>query len=274
VRVVGALAGVAATLWAVGAAMAQEPSGTAQVVLATYRIVGEGSSATCFVVRRPAPGDAEHDQLLLVTCGHVLGQAKGEEATLVLRRWDEAAGDYTRADHKVRIRDGDAPLWVKHAERDLAVLPLPALSPNDAESVPLSMVAAQADWEALAPQPGDLVRCVGYPHAAQFDPSPAAFPVVRLGCLASFPLVPLAKHPTFLVDYNTFEGDSGGPVVLERPAAAGAAPQVMILGVVQGQHFLDERYQLVYSHGMTRFRLGLAIIENSQAIRETIDAVN
>ena len=39
------------------------------------------------------------------------------------------------------------------------------------------------------------------------------------------------------------------------------------------QHFLDERFKLVYQEGMTRKRLGLAIIVNSQAILETIESL-
>jgi hypothetical protein len=42
---------------------------------------------------------------------------------------------------------------------------------------------------------------------------------------------------------------------------------------VQGQHFLDERYKLVYQEGLTRKRLGIAIVVNSQAILETITAM-
>jgi pyruvate carboxylase len=30
--------------------------------------------------------------------------------------------------------------------------------------------------------PGDQVRCIGFPHAGQFDPSDGGFPLVRLGC--------------------------------------------------------------------------------------------
>lgn len=259
-------------LWLAAGGAAQGPLDATQLVLATYRLVGEGSTATCFVASRPDPAGTGRAQLLLVTCGHVLEQAKGEEATLVLRRWDEASGDYVRSERKVRIREGGKPCWVKHAERDLAVLVLPEAMAGDVASVPIDALASAADWEALAPQPGDLVRCVGFPHAAQFDPNPAGLPLVRLGCLASFPILPLAKHATFLVDYNAFEGDSGGPVYAEFPSPAGGR-RVKIVGVVEGQHFLDERYQLVYSHGMNRYRLGLGIIENSQAIRETIDAV-
>ena len=81
----------------------------------------------------------------------------------------------------------------------------------------------------------------------------------------------MKKHPTFLVDYNTFEGDSGGPVYLEM--VRDGKPQIKIVGLVHGQHFIEERYKLVYQEGVTKKRLGLAIIVNSQAILETIQAL-
>ena len=98
----------------------------------------------------------------------------------------------------------------------------------------------------------------------------AGFPLTRLGCLASYPVTPSEKQPTFLVDYNTFEGDSGGPVYLDMTQAG--EPQRKIVGLVQAQHFLDERYKLVYQEGLTRRRLGIAIVVNSQAILDTIAA--
>jgi hypothetical protein len=69
----------------------------------------------------------------------------------------------------------------------------------------------------------------------------------------------------FLVDYNSFEGDSGGLVYSE-----GFGNAAKIIGLVHAQHFLDERYKLVYQEGKIRKRLGLAIIVSSQAILETI----
>jgi hypothetical protein len=81
-------------------------------------------------------------------------------------------------------------------------------------------------------------------------------------------VTPYEKHATFLVDYNTFEGDSGGPVYSEELGGS-----MKIIGLVHAQHFLDERFKLVYQEGMTRKRLGLAIIVNSQAILETIESL-
>ena len=80
--------------------------------------------------------------------------------------------------------------------------------------------------------------------------------------------MPVERYPTFLADYNTFEGDSGGPVCFESTAEGESATK--IVGLIHGQHFLDERYKTVYQSGLVRKRLGLAIVVNSRAILETI----
>lgn len=63
-------------------------------------------------------------------------------------------------------------------------------------------------------------------------------------------------------------GDSGGPVYLDESGRS-----VKIIGLVHGQHFLDEQFKRVYQEGRIRKRLGLAIIVNSQAILEAIELV-
>ena len=246
---------------------AQTPSLQTQLVLATYRLENPKTSGSGFVVRRPDPVDEESDELLLVTAAHAFEKMEGNRATLVLRK-QTPTGDWTASPTEVTIRQKEEPLWHRHTKHDVAVMRL--TTPTDAvvESVPLSVLASSENWRASTPEPGALIRCVGFPHAAQFRPSPAAFPLTRLGCIASYPLPPYDKDATFLVDYNTFEGDSGGPVYSD---ALGGS--VKIIGLVHGQHFLDERFKMVYQEGMTRKRLGLAIIVNSQAILETIESL-
>jgi hypothetical protein len=238
-----------------------------QVVLATYRLEHPKTSGTGFVVSRPDPADKESTELLLVTAAHAFEKMKGNRATLVLRKQD-TNGDWAASPIDLVIRQKEEPLWHKHPKLDVAVIRLTTPKEATIDSVPLTTLANAKDWQASQPEPGSLIRCVGFPHAAQFKPSEAGFPMTRLGCVASYPLTPFAKHATFLADYNTFEGDSGGPVYFEELGGP-----VKIIGLVHGQHFLDERFKLVYREGMTRKRLGLAIIVNSQAILETIESL-
>lgn len=248
-------------------ALAQTVSRT-QVVQATYRIGGNGSLATCCIVSRAHPTKPQAQQLLLVTAAHVLEKIEGEQATLSLRSMDDE-GETRRTPQTFQIRKDGKALWAKHPKLDVVVIELPRLEGADTHALPIEVLATEADWKKHTPEPGDLVRCVGFPHAAHFDPSPAGYPLVRLGCLAGFPLLPLSRYPMFLVDFNTFEGDSGGTVLYEFATDAG--PTVKIIGIIHGQHFLDEKYDLIYRKGLIRKRLGLSIIVNSQAVIDTID---
>jgi hypothetical protein len=259
-----------AILILVNIAVAETPNLPTQIVLATHRLEHPKTSGSGFIVRRPNPADEEREQLLLVTAAHAFEKMEGEKTTLVLRRQD-SVGQWTASPVELAIRQGDKPLWHKHPKQDVAVIRLQAPQQQAVDAIPLEVLASEEDWKSAAVEPGALVRCVGFPHAAQFKPSPAGFPLTRLGCIASYPLTPFESHATFLVDYNTFEGDSGGPVYFEY--SQDGHKHVKILGLVHGQHMLDERYQLVYQQGLIRKRLGLAIVVNSQAILETIESL-
>lgn len=256
-----------------------ETSHMTAVVQATCRLHGDGSNATCFLVGEPTALRTEQNQdkivdegenkakVFVVTAAHVFEAIKGDKATLVLRCWNADSEEFVRDPREIALREKGQPLWTKHPKHDVAVLELSGRA-LEIDPLPLDALATEADFKRL--EPGELVRCVGFPHAAQFDPSKPGFPLVRLGCIASYPLSPLSKNPTFLVDFNTFEGDSGGPVVIERRRASSKQTRLAILGVIHGQHMLDEKYELIYARGQIRKRLGLSIIINAQAIQETI----
>jgi hypothetical protein len=240
-----------------------------QVTLATYRLENSKSSGTCFIIERPGSDADDAPELLLVTAAHAFQKMDGPRATIVLRHQDDA-DNWTARPTDFVIRKKDKPLWQQHAKHDVAVIRIP--EDVNASSIPLSFLASDDDWKSGSLDPGSLIHTVGFPHAQQFKPSPAGFPLTRLGCVASYPLTPYEKHPTFLVDYNTFEGDSGGPVYAEF--TDDGRPHLKVIGLVHGQHFLNERYKMVYQEGTIRKRLGMAIIVNSQAILETIEALD
>lgn len=252
-----------------GAGRVDAESLRAQVVMGTYRLENPKSTGTGFIIRRSNPKDEAGHQLLLVTAAHVFEKIDGNHATLVLRQQTDS-GDWIAEPTTLQIRENGKPTWTKHSDQDVAVMSL-SLDLKSG-SVSSTLLAGTADWKSAPPDPGTLIRSTGFPHAAQFKPSEAGFPLTRIGCIASYPLTPIEKHPTFLVDYNTFEGDSGGPVYCEL--SKNEQSQLKIVGLVHGQHFLDERYKMAYQSGLIRKRLGLAIIVNSQAIIETIDALD
>ncbi len=233
-----------------------------QVALSTIRLSNPKSSATGFLVARPDVAQHPDQPLALVTSAHVFERAEGDEMVLTLRK-PEGEHEYSKVPMPLKIRDRGQPLWKKHPKLDVAVIPL--TSPGNVELAKLSIDLLATSDNLAEIEPGDFVRSFGFPHTPLFDPTVAAFPTVRLGCLASYPIKPSDKQPSFLIDCNTFEGDSGGPVIWQ---AEGKEPK--LIGLIQGQHFINLRYDFPYQSGEIRKQLGLAIVMPSTAILETI----
>lgn len=248
----------------IGSDLLAKPGDKTLVASSVYRLGGKGSNATGWVVKRADPVDATKTQYWLVTATHVLTAIQGEDATLTLRKLDKEKELWVRAPLELKIRNGEQKLWTESSSLDVAVLRLPSDLDPAVDAIPLDWLAPASDWAALPIEAGQMVRCVGFPHASQFNPSKAGYPMVRLGCIAS---VTREKEPMFLVDFNTFEGDSGGLVYLETAAGA-----IKVIGLTRAQHFLDERYKLVYGEGMIRQRLGLSIVVPTEDIRQLIEA--
>jgi len=249
------------------------PPQLTDVIMATVRLTNPKSSATGFILVRPKKNDEHSDRMVLVTAAHVLEKSEGDEITIGFRRKD-ADGGFVRLPVPLKVRDGGKPLWIKHAQHDVAAIDVEAPPGIEQSRLTVDQLATLDDIKAV--EPGEIVNCVTYPHAPVFEPNQPGFAVVRMGCMASYPLVSLAKEPTFLVDYNAFEGDSGGPVIWKSTAlkssdGTGGRPTIKILGLVQGQHLFKQRFDLPYESGESRKSLGLGIVLNAQAIRDTLD---
>lgn len=238
-----------------------------KLVLASYRLEHPKTSGTCFLLQRPDPADENQQQYLLVTAAHAFTAMDGKRPVLILRKQDEA-GNWQAVPTEIVIREGNKPLWHQHPKEDIALLAIQVPEGVTPHALPLEALATTEEWNSHPPEPGSLIRCVGYPHASLFKPNEAGFPSTRLGCISDYPLTPIENHDRFLVDFNVFEGDSGGAVYSEEFESG---PK--IIGLVHGQHFLNEQYKLIYSEGRIRKRLGLAIVVNSAVIRETIEGM-
>ncbi len=248
----------------------QSPGPGTDLVMATVRLSNPKSTATGFILSRPAAKPEGTGQFLLVTAAHVLEKAEGEEMSIFFRR-KTADGEFARAPAPLKVRREGKPLWTQHPKQDVAVIGIEPPAGIDIPRLGTELLLTSDELKEV--EPGDLVRCVGFPHASIFEPSPAAFPMVRLGCIASYPLLPVEKQPTFLVDYNAFEGDSGGPVWFKKNEPPGGKGVLRIVGLVHGQHFLNQRFDFVYESGEFRKQLGLGIVVHAEAIRETIALV-
>lgn len=243
-----------------------------RIVEATYKVTDGQTAATSFLLHRELP-EGKGTQILLVTAAHVLENFKGEQIRVLLRKPNGDDG-VTPVPWTIRIRQGNQPLWKQHPQLDAAALPLQPPADLPVKSLPVDILAAPETWEQQAFEPGDLIRVVGYPHAMQFEPNPQGYPTTRLGTLAGFPVKPSEKSRVFLIDANVFEGDSGGPIYFlgDKPADGGPRT-VRILGLLHGQHFLNEGFRTVYQSGEMRHRFGIGIVIPAPAILETVDLV-
>lgn len=258
--------------------LAQPSDLDTQLMLATVKVSDTDSTGTAFILSRPKPGDPKATQFLLITAEHTLSRSKANEVTVVFRK-KSADGGHEKAPVKITVRQDGKVLWKKHPTADVGILPITPPPDVLLPAVSVDLLASDEDLERHEIHPGDPVRCVGFPHPNQFEPNEAGFGVVRSGCIAGYPLRPTRKTKTLLLDLNTFEGDSGAPVYLvdDHRLVAGKTeprPVRLILGLMVGQHFLDEEFKMTYQTGFFRHRMGFGIAVHATAIKETIDLLD
>jgi len=228
------------------------------VMDATFKLFNSASTSTCFFVRNSKP-DAS---LYLVTTAHTLERMNGETAIVVLRRRDDN-GLYKRVDHEIVIRKGTRIKWRRHEKHDVAVLAV-----DDSLPVPVTAIGIDrlADAERFAAEGvGICDRLFVFTYPERFESSRAGHPIARQGIFSSPPLLAPKSSPTFLADFTTFPGDSGGPAFIH-----GKDGKPLVVGVVVGQQHHDERIDSVYESRVVKhpFRLGLVL--HAHHIRETL----
>ena len=238
---------------------------------ATVKLNHELSTATGFVLRQSRPN--QESRSILVTAAHVIEKMTGNDAKLMYRV-REAEGTYKKEAMPLVIRRDGQPTWVKHPTEDVALM---VITPPEKSDIPELSTDLLADDDRLRQSkihPGQIVVCLGYPH--RVEANEAGFPILRTGSIGSFPLVPAKVNKTFLLSANTFEGDSGGPIFVtdSHRKADGSIEEIrMILGLMHGQHFLDEDMVMIYGSTKLRHRLGLGIVVQAAFIRETLQQI-
>ena len=91
-----------------------------RLMLSTVKLTNPESTAGGFILSRPSPKNPKATQYILVTAGHVFRGMKGEEASVVYHKPD-AGGGYSKLSAKIKIRQGEKPLWTKHPKADVTV---------------------------------------------------------------------------------------------------------------------------------------------------------
>lgn len=228
---------------------------------ATVRVISGDASGTAFVVRLPGQGTSSQSYRL-VTAGHVLEQMQDAACQVVFRRQGEGHA-FVRHEVTVPIRDDGEPLWVRHPEVDVAVLPIQRPAEVDIQPFDIARVATEAFVEDGRIRVGLDVCIPGFP--ATLESSPAGWPVLRRGSIASHPLAPLAQVRSFLVDVSSFGGESGAPVV------AAIDGRATVIGLISGMQRQTDKATMPFEERVMHTPMGLGIAIPSAFILELMD---
>jgi hypothetical protein len=239
----------------------------------TFRIEGSNTLGTAFVMGRPYPNETAKARYVLITAAHVLEEMQGDTAVIQLRhKVDEA--NWVRLPMPVQIRDKGRPLWTKHPSADVAVM---YIRIPTTVSIPLLSTDLLADDKMLSKyvvHPGDMLQCLGYPLG--MEANGAGFPILRSGRIASYPLLPTDNTRTFLLDFNVFKGNSGGPVyMVEANRMYGHSFYVgqivtFIAGLVSQEATVPQQFVGPYSAETRQIQLGLAVVVHASLIKQAI----
>jgi len=240
----------------------------------TYKIEGENSLGSCFVIGKPFKEDPTHANFVLVTAAHVLEQMRGEDAIIYARK-KQNDDSFTKISWRIKIREGSNPLWVKNkSDIDVAGMYVNLPKDVDIQLLPTRMFADDKILNDFEIHPGDEMFCLGFPFGAEANE--AGFPILRSGKVASFPLTPTQKNQSFLLDFRVFRGNSGGPVYfVESNRNYGGGTHIgkiqFIAGLVSKESSVTETIKSLYETKQQIHPLGLATIIHASHILETIN---
>jgi S1-C subfamily serine protease len=211
---------------------------------------GRHMIGTGFLVDDPAPDG--RPRTVLVTAAHVLNKMPGAQANIGYRI--QGKDGAWRYDPKpLTIRAGDAPLWTRSPDHDIAAIEVTAPPEFARAAIPLAWLADGNAFARPAIGPGDEMLVLGYPQG--LSANSAGFPILRAGRIAS-PIDSAEVSPTFLLDFRVFPGNSGGPVFMSRGEPGQTAP--LVVGMLTQQVELNNE------------RLEIGVVTEAPFIRDTL----
>ena len=235
-----------------------------QATVQVEQPLGDGTRTvgTGFLISDPTPDGKP--RTVLVTANHVFRKMPGPIATIGFRI-ENADGSWKYDPEPLKIRDGDKELWIHHPNRDVAVIEIHAPAAFVKAAIPEGWLANDDTFTKEGLTPGDEMLALGFPDG--LSANAAGFPILRSGRVASFPLAPSAAFPTFLLDFNVFPGNSGGPVYVDvaphGPAPADSKTQGgFIAGMLTQQVELNSQ------------NLSIGIVTDAKFVREALQLID
>lgn len=213
---------------------------------------------TAFLIN--APRASGEPRTVMVTAHHVMSGMSAPEARIGWRV-EVPGGGWRFAPEPLRIRDeAGEPVWIKHPDRDIAVMEISAPPVFARAAIPLAWLADRDTLDAWQVGPGDELFTLGFPRG--YASNTAGFPILRVGRVGSWPLTPIDSFPVFLLDFPVFPGNSGGPVFW-TPAAR------KLPGTVQPDHpFIAGVLTSEVRPGNEP--LGIGLVAHANYVREAI----
>ena len=240
----------------------------------TYKIQGDnGSLGTVFLLGKRTHPNSQYSYFVLVTARHVLDGISGDSATIFFRSNEE--GVYSTIPYRIAIRNKKRNLYTYHSTADVAALYISTPINADIPLLPYELLSTDQTIKKYNIHHGDELFCLGYPFG--YETNPGSFPILRSGKIASYPLTPVSKIKSFLLDFEIFKGNSGGPVYFIQNSRnyndtihIGETIQ-LIMGLVSSEATLEEKVKSLDEERLITHKLNLATIIQAEFIKETIE---
>ena len=246
------------------------------VMHSTFRISSipgpvERVHGTGFVLSRPSKTNPGTRSTILVTANHVFEQLPGPSARLLLRRGDDSAG-WKQSELEFTIRHGEQETWTRNEICDLAATAIQIPSDCIPTVLTTDILLSEEAPLRVGFNPGDRIFCAGFPLGFG---SACGFPFLRTGTVASYPVLPIVRHPIFQISCEIYPGNSGGPVFIapsiEATGASGASGRVTC-GIV-GMVLRAQVKQEIAPEGMINHFFGIGNVIHAAVIKEFLETV-
>lgn len=237
----------------------------------TFKIQDAESFGTVFIMGEPSPDIPNQLYYVLITAAHVLEGIKSDVAIIHLRKQEGEI--FTKISYPLKIRNKGKQLWIRHPEVDVAAMRVALPKESDVQLITTSLLGTDDILKQFQVHPGDQLFVLGFPYGTEAND--AGFPILRSGRIASYPLIPAKENKTFLIDFEVFKGNSGGPVLFySENRVYGGTTHIgsiqFIMGVVSQEKQVTERLESLSETVIRKHKLSLAVISHASFVADLI----